>query len=98
VTAPSTAVHLVRRFANSLPRRPPHPDDERWALDLLTPAEKARRGSIRADESVGMDSVSKYGSPIGTSPSRWAPVHGAGASTRRVTTPRPMPTGRSTAW
>lgn len=42
--------------------------------DLLTPAEKARRGSIRADESVGMDSVTKYGSPIGTSPSRWAPV------------------------
>lgn len=42
--------------------------------DLLTPAEKARRGSIRADESPGLDSVSKYGSPIGTSPSRWAPV------------------------
>ncbi|KAG6041513.1 hypothetical protein E4U41_003816 [Claviceps citrina] len=38
--------------------------------ELLTPAEKARRGSMRADDPV-MDGISKYGSPIGTSPSRW---------------------------
>lgn len=42
--------------------------------DLLTPAEKARRGSIRADENVSIDGITKYGSPFGTSPSRWAPV------------------------
>lgn len=43
--------------------------------DLLTPAEKARRGSIRADDNASMDGLSRYGgSPIGTSPSRWAPV------------------------
>ncbi|KAI5460348.1 hypothetical protein BGZ63DRAFT_246268 [Mariannaea sp. PMI_226] len=43
--------------------------------DLLTPAEKARRGSMRADSSdAGLDSLSKYGSPIGTSPSRWGPM------------------------
>ncbi|KAF5666615.1 spindle poison sensitivity Scp3 [Fusarium heterosporum] len=39
--------------------------------DLLTPVEKARRGSMRAD---GEDGLSKYGSPIGTSPSRWGPM------------------------
>jgi hypothetical protein len=39
--------------------------------DLLTPVEKARRGSMRAD---GEDGPSKYGSPIGTSPSRWGPM------------------------
>ncbi|ODA81367.1 hypothetical protein RJ55_04332 [Drechmeria coniospora] len=38
--------------------------------DLLTPAEKARRGSIRDTDPV-VDSISKYGSPIGSSPSRW---------------------------
>ncbi|KAF7545948.1 hypothetical protein G7Z17_g8784 [Cylindrodendrum hubeiense] len=43
--------------------------------DLLTPAEKARRGSMRADSSdAGLDGLSKYGSPIGTSPSRWGPM------------------------
>ncbi|KAH6886391.1 hypothetical protein B0T10DRAFT_563589 [Thelonectria olida] len=43
--------------------------------DLLTPAEKARRGSMRADSSdAGLDALSKYGSPIGTSPSRWGPM------------------------
>lgn len=43
--------------------------------DLLTPAEKARRGSIRADDVPTIDGVTKYGSPIGTSPGgRWAPV------------------------
>lgn len=43
--------------------------------DLLTPAEKARRGSMRADSSdAGLDVLSKYGSPIGTSPSRWGPM------------------------
>ncbi|RSL44059.1 hypothetical protein CEP53_011402 [Fusarium sp. AF-6] len=40
--------------------------------DLLTPVEKARRGSMRADSEV--DGLSKYGSPIGTSPSRWGPM------------------------
>ncbi|KAG5920691.1 hypothetical protein E4U53_003885 [Claviceps sorghi] len=38
--------------------------------ELLTPAEKARRGSLRADDVV-TDGITKYGSPIGTSPSRW---------------------------
>jgi hypothetical protein len=42
--------------------------------DLLTPAEKARRGSMRADNDVSIDGLSKYGSPIGTSPSRWGPL------------------------
>jgi hypothetical protein len=45
--------------------------------DLLTPAEKARRGSMRADRpdtDFGGDGVSKYGSPIGSSPSRWGPL------------------------
>ncbi|KAF5012801.1 hypothetical protein FDECE_1163 [Fusarium decemcellulare] len=40
--------------------------------DLLTPVEKARRGSMRADGDA--DGLSKYGSPIGTSPSRWGPM------------------------
>jgi hypothetical protein len=40
--------------------------------DLLTPVEKARRGSMRADGDG--DGLSKYGSPIGTSPSRWGPM------------------------
>ncbi|KAJ6443582.1 spindle poison sensitivity protein Scp3 [Purpureocillium lavendulum] len=38
--------------------------------DLLTPAEKARRGSMRAEDPV-IEGFSKYGSPIGSSPSRW---------------------------
>ncbi|GAO17986.1 hypothetical protein UVI_02060100 [Ustilaginoidea virens] len=38
--------------------------------ELLTPAEKARRGSMRAEDPV-VDGFPKYGSPIGTSPSRW---------------------------
>ncbi|KAH8175167.1 hypothetical protein LIA77_03585 [Sarocladium implicatum] len=42
--------------------------------DLLTPAEKARRGSIRADDHSGVDGLTKYGSPIGSSPSRWGPL------------------------
>lgn len=42
--------------------------------DLLTPAEKARRGSMRADNDVSLDGFSKYGSPMGTSPSRWGPL------------------------
>lgn len=42
--------------------------------DLLTPAEKARRGSMRLDNDVSLDGLSKYGSPIGTSPSRWGPM------------------------
>lgn len=40
--------------------------------DLLTPAEKARRGSIRADD-VDVNAI-RYGSPIGSSPGRWGPV------------------------
>ncbi|POR31704.1 Protein cps3 [Tolypocladium paradoxum] len=39
--------------------------------DLLTPAEKARRGSMRADGDPVIECLSKYGSPIGSSPSRW---------------------------
>ncbi|KAF7562929.1 hypothetical protein G7046_g1186 [Stylonectria norvegica] len=42
--------------------------------DLLTPAEKARRGSMRADGDVSIDGITKYGSPIGSSPSRWGPM------------------------
>lgn len=38
--------------------------------ELLTPAEKARRGSMRADDPV-TDGITKSGSPMGTSPSRW---------------------------
>ncbi|GAB0134463.1 hypothetical protein EsDP_00002834 [Epichloe bromicola] len=38
--------------------------------ELLTPAEKARRGSMRADDPV-IDGITKCGSPMGTSPSRW---------------------------
>lgn len=41
--------------------------------DLLTPAEKARRGSFRGENDVNLDGM-KYGSPIGTSPGRWGPV------------------------
>ncbi|KAG5998137.1 hypothetical protein E4U43_002492 [Claviceps pusilla] len=41
--------------------------------ELLTPAEKARRGSMRADDVV-IEGLTKYGSPIGTSPSRWGPL------------------------
>ncbi|PHH77640.1 hypothetical protein CDD82_3413 [Ophiocordyceps australis] len=41
--------------------------------DLLTPAEKARRGSMRA-ESDSAEGISKYGSPMGSSPSRWGPL------------------------
>lgn len=39
--------------------------------ELLTPAEKARRGSMRADSDPVIEGVTKYGSPIGSSPSRW---------------------------
>lgn len=43
--------------------------------DLLTPAEKARRGSMRGENDVGSDIfTTKYGSPMGTSPSRWGPL------------------------
>lgn len=42
--------------------------------ELLTPAEKARRGSMRGENDVGADILTKYGSPIGTSPSRWGPL------------------------
>lgn len=33
--------HLARRFLGSLSRRPPSPDQERWALDHLSAAEGA---------------------------------------------------------
>ncbi|KAM3540067.1 hypothetical protein ARSEF1564_007035 [Beauveria bassiana] len=39
--------------------------------DLLTPAEKARRGSMRGENDVNIESLSKYGSPLASSPSRW---------------------------
>ena len=50
--------------------------------DLLTPAEKARRGSRHAEEEARpiysgtgtpTESTSKYGSPSNASPSRWSP-------------------------
>lgn len=46
------------------------------ANDLLTPAEKARRGSLRVadgnEQSISGENSAKYGSPIGaSSPSRW---------------------------
>ncbi|OLN96913.1 Protein cps3, partial [Colletotrichum chlorophyti] len=44
--------------------------------DLLTPAEKARRGSLRTvDGEPGSENGTKFGSPItGASPSRWGPL------------------------
>jgi hypothetical protein len=42
--------------------------------DLLTPAEKARRGSMRGENDFSLDGLSKFGSPMGTSPSRWGPL------------------------
>lgn len=39
--------------------------------DLLTPAEKARRGSMRGENDVNIEVLSKYGSPMSSSPSRW---------------------------
>ncbi|KAG7125476.1 Protein cps3 like protein [Verticillium longisporum] len=44
--------------------------------ELLTPAEKARRGSIRAiDSEPGSENATKFGSPLaGASPSRWGPL------------------------
>ncbi|KAF6827250.1 spindle poison sensitivity protein [Colletotrichum plurivorum] len=44
--------------------------------DLLTPAEKARRGSLRTvDGELGSENATKFGSPItGASPSRWGPL------------------------
>ncbi|KAF3800152.1 hypothetical protein GCG54_00015532 [Colletotrichum gloeosporioides] len=44
--------------------------------DLLTPAEKARRGSLRTiDGEPGSENATKFGSPItGASPSRWGPL------------------------
>lgn len=43
--------------------------------DLLTPAEKARRSSMRGENDVDFSSLSKYGSPMGSSPSsRWGPL------------------------
>ncbi|PHH63097.1 hypothetical protein CDD80_1253 [Ophiocordyceps camponoti-rufipedis] len=39
--------------------------------DLLTPAEKARRGSMRTDGDAAVEPLPKYGSPVGSSPSRW---------------------------
>ncbi|KAF9874342.1 hypothetical protein CkaCkLH20_08325 [Colletotrichum karsti] len=44
--------------------------------ELLTPAEKARRGSLRTvDGEPGSENGTKFGSPItGASPSRWGPL------------------------
>lgn len=47
------------------------------ANDLLTPAEKARRGSVRVidEQTASGENSAKYGSPIGaSSPSRWGPL------------------------
>lgn len=38
--------------------------------DLLTPTEKARRGSMRGENDVNIEGL-KYGSPMASSPSRW---------------------------
>lgn len=40
--------------------------------DLLTPAEKARRGSVRGENELVVDSMTRYASPIASSPSRWS--------------------------
>lgn len=43
--------------------------------DLLTPAEKARRGSLRASDAELPEGLTKFGSPTAaTSPSRWGPL------------------------
>lgn len=42
--------------------------------DLLTPAEKARRGSVRLEGDASIDGITKYGGSVGTSPSRWGPL------------------------
>ena len=42
--------------------------------DLLTPAEKARRGSLRAADAELPEGMSKFGSPAAASPSRWGPL------------------------
>ncbi|WYZ33793.1 hypothetical protein EsH8_I_000069 [Colletotrichum jinshuiense] len=44
--------------------------------DLLTPTEKARRGSLRTvDGELGSENGTKFGSPVtGASPSRWGPL------------------------
>ena len=43
--------------------------------DLLTPAEKARRGSLRAADAELPEGLTKFGSPAAaTSPSRWGPL------------------------
>ncbi|KAI0121727.1 hypothetical protein BJ170DRAFT_587853 [Xylariales sp. AK1849] len=42
--------------------------------DLLTPAEKARRGSRAADDETNGHNSSKFGSPMAASPSRWGPL------------------------
>ncbi|MGD9702638.1 MAG: hypothetical protein AB7Q42_14390 [Acidimicrobiia bacterium] len=39
--AVSQAGHLVRRFVGSLSRRPPAPDDRRWAIEQLLEGEAA---------------------------------------------------------
>lgn len=49
------------------------------ANDLLTPAEKARRGSVRVidgnEQTMSGENSAKYGSPMGaSSPSRWGPL------------------------
>lgn len=43
--------------------------------DLLTPAEKARRGSLRAADAEAPEGMTKFGSPAtAASPSRWGPL------------------------
>jgi hypothetical protein len=47
--------HLGRRFAGSLSRRPPTPDDERWAVGFLLPGERAlwdRMGAVDRRHSI----------------------------------------------
>ena len=46
----SNAVHLVRRFAGSLPRHPPSADDLGWAMDNLLPGEADLWGQLSVQD------------------------------------------------
>jgi hypothetical protein len=46
----SDAGHLVRRFAGSLSRRPPSPDDRAWAISTLLPGESDLWGQLSVQD------------------------------------------------
>lgn len=46
----SDAGHLVRRFAGSLSRRPPSPDDRAWAIGNLLPGEADLWGQLSVQD------------------------------------------------